>query len=319
MKNSSNGLIKLTETLVRVCKESQIPPYSCRKSKQSYKQYQHVVVLCLMKYLRLHYRTVIELLEITPELQSIMGLEQLPHYTTIHKFFRRFSLVKIELILGQTVRLFGITESVVAVDSTGFSSNYASRYFMMIKYRQENGVWNNSYMKQTLTIDTDKQVVISDLPTDEHSSDFPYFVPVLRSTRRKVRIAAVIADRGYDSEDNNRFVRYKLKARNLIRVRMDRKRKRFHGRLRKELAKDFDWETYARRNMVESVFSSMKRRFGDTLYSRSLRQRKKELKIVCIVYNVQRYVRFFILAVMISTQPFKHNFISWNLLILTHG
>lgn len=293
MRNSSNGLIKLTEALVRVCMRSRIPLYSCRKSKHVYKQYQHVVIVCLMKHFRLHYRSVIELLEITPGLQRIIGLKRLPHYTTIHKFFRRFSLTKMELVLSQTVRLFGITESTIAIDSTGFSSNYASRYYMMIKYRQEKGVWRDSYMKQTLTVDTDRQVVVSDLPAEEHGNDFPYFVPALKRAKRKVRIGTVIADRGYDSERNNRFVRYDLKARNLIRIRMGRRRKRMHGRLRRESAKDFDWNAYAKRNVAESVFSSMKRRFGDTLYSRSLRLRKKELKVMCIVYNVNRYVRFF--------------------------
>ncbi len=310
MKNSSNGLIKLTETLISVCRRSRIPLYSCRKSKHVYKQYQHVAVVCLMKQFRLHYRSVIELLEITPELQRIIGLNRLPHYTTIHKFFRRFSLTKMELILGQTVRLFGITESTIAVDSTGFSSNYASRYYMMIRYRQENGVWNRSYMKQTLTVDTDRQVVISDLPTDEHGNDYPYFVPALNRTKRKVRIRTVIADRGYDSESNNRFVRYRLRANNDIRVRTRRRRKRFWGRLRKESVKDFDWETYMKRNIVESVFSVIKRRLGDTLYSRSLRLRKKELKVMCIVYNINRYVRCFCFVWMFSTRPFKLNFLN---------
>ncbi|NIO22136.1 MAG: IS5/IS1182 family transposase, partial [Candidatus Aenigmarchaeota archaeon] len=79
-----------------------------------------------MKHFRLHYRSVIELLSITPVLRKIIGLKQLPHYTTVHKFFRRFSTTKMELILGQTVKLFGISESIIAVDSTGFSSNTAS-------------------------------------------------------------------------------------------------------------------------------------------------------------------------------------------------
>ncbi|MCD6591112.1 MAG: hypothetical protein J7K72_04030 [Candidatus Aenigmarchaeota archaeon] len=104
MRNSSNGLIKLTETLVKVCTRSRILLYSCRKSKHVYKQYQHVVIVCMMKHFRLHYRSVIELLEITPELQRIIGLKRLPHYTTIHKFFRRFSLTKMELVLSHVLR-----------------------------------------------------------------------------------------------------------------------------------------------------------------------------------------------------------------------
>ena len=43
-------------------------------------------------------------------------------------------------------------------------------------------------MKQTLTVDTDRQVVVSDLPAEEHGNDFPYFVPALKRAKRKVRI-----------------------------------------------------------------------------------------------------------------------------------
>ena len=293
MKHSFNRLIKLTETLVSVCKMSRIPMYSCSKSKRVYKQYQHVVIVCLMKHFKFNYRSVIEFLGITHELRNIIGISRLPHYTTIHKFFKRFSTTKMEMILGQTVKMFGISESTIAVDSTGFSSNTASRYFMMIKYRQSKGVWKNSYMKQTISVDTNKQVVIADLPTNEHNSDFPYFIPVLNRTKRKVKIATVLADHGYDSEVNNRFVRYGLKAENLIRVRLGTKCKKRRGRLRKKLVENFDWERYSKRNIVESVFSVIKRKYGDTLYSRSLRLRKKELKVLCIIYNVHRYVNSF--------------------------
>lgn len=259
MKSSSNGLIKLTETKVSVCRNARIPLYSCSKSKRMYKQYQHAVIVCLMKHFRLHYRSVIELLEITPKLREAIGLNQLPHYTTIHKFFGRFSATKMDLILGQTVRLFGIKEATIAVDSTGFSSNSSSRYYMMIKYRQTKGVWKNSYMKQTVSVDTVSQIVIADLPTCEHCSDLPYMIPVLKRTVRRVSIRKVIADRGYDSEDNNRFVRYMLGAESLIRVRMDRNRKKVHGKIRRGLSVSFDRDGYGKRNVVESVFSVIKR------------------------------------------------------------
>jgi len=283
MENSENRLIKLTKAIVKVC----------RKSKHVYKQHQHISIVCLMKYFRLHYRSVVQLLDVIPALKKIIGIKQLPHFTTVHKFFRRFSSSMMETILRQTARLFGITESTLAIDSSGFSSNYASRYYMMIKYRQEKGVWRSSYIKNAVSVDTDTHAVISMLPSREHTNDFANFIPLAKKSGRVVNIGTVVADRGYDSEENNRFVRYHMKARNVIRVRMDRKCKRRHGRLRRELVKDIDWETYGRRNMIETMFSVIKRKFGDTLYSRSLRLQKKELKLLCIVYNLHRYVSCF--------------------------
>jgi len=293
MENSENRLIKLTKAIVKVCRNARIPLYSCRKSKHVYKQRQHVSIICLMKYFRLHYRSIVQLLEMTPALKTIMGLKRMPHYTTVQKFFRRFNPSTMESILRQTAKMFGISESTLAIDSSGFSSNCASRYYMMIKYRQSKGVWRASYIKNALSVDTESHAVISVMPRKIHTSDYMDLIPLANRSKKVVGIKTVVADRGYDSEENNRFVRYKMKARNVIRVRR-RMCKRVNGRLRKEAVMDFDWGTYGRRNMVETVFSLIKRKFGDTLYSRSLRLQKKELKLLCIVYNLHRYVSCFV-------------------------
>ncbi len=289
MKSSANRLIKIAEAIVKVCRGAKIPAYSCSKSKHVYRQEQHVAIVCMMKYFRLHYRSVVQLLELMPSMRKAIGLARMPHYTTVQKFFRRFSSTLVEEILRETVRLFGIGESMLAVDSTGFSSNASSRYYAMIKYRQSEGVWRDSYLKNAASVDTGTQAIVSVMPKRVHTSDYMDLIPLARRSSRVVKVAAVLADRGYDSEENNSFVRYQLKARNVIRVRSDRKRKRVHGRLRRESAGGFDWETYLRRNVAEMVFSVVKRKFGDTLYSRSLRMQKKELKMMCIVYNLYRH------------------------------
>ncbi len=290
MESSTNRLIKIAEAIVKICRKARIPAYSCRKSKHVYKQEQHVAVVCLMKYFRMHYRGVVQLLELTPAIMRVIGIKRMPHYTTIQKFFKRFSSTKVECLLRETVNLFGINGSVLAIDSIGFSSNTSSRYYAMIKYRQSGGVWRSSYIKNAASVDTESQAIVSVTPKKVHTSDYMDLIPLAKRSSRVVSIGTVVADRGYDSEENNRFVRYGLKARNVIRVRTGTKCKKRNGRLRKEAEASFDWETYSRRNVVEMVFSVIKRRFGDTLYSRSLRIQKKELKLMCIVYNLHRYV-----------------------------
>ncbi|MBN2251289.1 MAG: IS5 family transposase [Candidatus Altiarchaeota archaeon] len=290
MENSKNRLIKIAEAIVKVCRGAKIPVYSCRKSKHVYRQEQHVAIVCMMKYFRLHYRSVVQLLELMPSMRKAVGLARMPHYTTVQKFFRRFSSSKVEQMLRETVRLFGIRESVLAIDSTGFSSNASSRYYSMIRYRQSGRVWRDAYVKNAASVDTESQAIVSVMPKKVHTSDYMDLIPLAKRSSKVVKVGTVLADRGYDSESNNRFVRYDMKARNVIRVRTGTRCRKRNGRLRKESELSFDWETYLKRNVVEMVFSVIKRRFGDTLYSRSLRLQKKELKTMCIVYNLHRYV-----------------------------
>jgi hypothetical protein len=52
-----------------------------------------MTVLGLMKYLKTDYRGVIEQLALMPSVQKAIGLNQLPHFTTIHKFMQRFHVI----------------------------------------------------------------------------------------------------------------------------------------------------------------------------------------------------------------------------------
>jgi hypothetical protein len=289
MESSTNRLIKIAGAIVKVCRKARIPAYSCSKSKHVYRQEQHVAIVCIMKYFRLHYRSVVQLLELTPGIRKVIGIGGMPHYTTVQKFFRRFSSWTVERLLRQTVRLFGIKESVLAVDSTGFSSNTSSRYYAMIRYRQTEGVWRDAYIRNAASVDTGTHAIVSILPRKVHTSDYKDMIPMMKKSVRVVNVGTVVADRGYDAEYNNSFVRDVIGARNVIRVRT-RPRRKAGGRLRRESEGSFDWKTYGRRNIAETVFSVVKRKFGDTLYSRSLRLQKKELKVMCIVYNLHRYV-----------------------------
>jgi len=292
MKNSSNGLINFAEACMETCRRSRIRLFSSRYSKKTYTQRQHVCVLLLMKYMRLHYRDIVRLLELTPELRRVMGLERMPHYTTIHKFFQRFSHYLFVLLLTQTSRLFELS-GIVAIDSTGFSSNYASRYYMMIKYRQTKGVWSTSYVKNSAAVDVVKQVVLTSRCRNDHAHDSVDFIPVLKQTVKHAGVRKVVADKGYDFEHLHRFARNDAGVESIIPVR-NMRRSRVHGRYRKMLLRKFDVRTYNQRNKIEAVFSVIKRKFGDTLYSRSWTLQKKEMKLMCIAYNIHRYVVCFI-------------------------
>lgn len=296
MINSSNKLVKFTQSCMKACKLSRIRLFSNKFSKKIYTQRQHVCILLLMKKLKMNYREVVELIEVTPDLRKIISLKHIPHYTTIHKFFKRFNSNIFTLLLVQTAKLFDLS-GIIAIDSTGFSSNNASRYYSMIKYRQTGNVWKDSYIKNSAIVDTEKQCIIAVKCRNDHTHDNVDFISLMKRVNKDMKARIVIADRGYDSEENNKFIRKKMKAMNLIRIRMERNRKRLKGRLRRELAKDFDWKTYGKRNIIECVFFVIKRKFGDTMKSRSWRMQTKEMKLVCIAYNLYRYTVCLIFSV----------------------
>jgi len=96
-------------------------------------------------------------------------------------------------------------------------------------------------------------------------------------------------DKGYDSEEIYEMIRDTFNSCSLIPLR-NRKHKRISGYYRSKIAQSFDKEKYPQRNKVETVFSVMKRKFGESLKARKYRFQIKEITIKVILYNLSRLI-----------------------------
>jgi len=115
-------------------------------------------------------------------------------------------------------------------------------------------------------------------------------------------------DKGYDSEEIHTLIREEIKADSIVPLR-ERKRKRINGKYRKQLHTDFDNIRYNRRNIVETIISMVKRKFGETLRARKVRNQVKEVKVKLIVYNINKKVIEIIwIKLGISTEPKYQSF-----------
>ncbi len=80
--------------------------YSHLFSPRKFTQHQLFAVLVLKEVMRCDYRKVTELLDECPELREVIGLETVPHYTTIQKASKRLlKLSKAKSLLESTVTL----------------------------------------------------------------------------------------------------------------------------------------------------------------------------------------------------------------------
>ena len=66
------------------------------------------------------------------------------------------------------------------------------------------------------------------------------------------------------------------------------------------MGKSFDPEKYHQRNKVETVFSVLKRKFGESLEARKYRLQVKEIKIKVILYNLSRMISGFSIIVIVK-------------------
>lgn len=97
-------------------------------------------------------------------------------------------------------------------------------------------------------------------------------------------------DKAYDSERIHQLIHEDLESQSMIPVR-DWHASYVTGKYRQIMGSSFDIKIYGRRNMAETVFSILKRLFGETLYSRSHRPLVKEIKLKCIIYSLDRFLK----------------------------
>ena len=154
-------------------------------------------------------------------------------------------------------------------------------------------------MKTSISVDTRQQIVIG-LKISQHPvHDVPHAEKLLRQCHRTRKSDLYVMDKGYDSENIHELIRDTLHSWSLIPVRT-RKRKRISGYYRKKLSQLFNLEAYHQRNKVETAFSVLKRKYGESLKARKYRLQVKEIKMKVILYNLSRMISSCVLLILIE-------------------
>lgn len=118
------------------------------------------------------------------------------------------------------------------------------------------------------------------------------FIPLLQQAVQLAPVGTVVADRGYDSEDNHVSAQDLGIPNTIIRPKYESvqvwKTRGFH---RKMMKRRFDWRRYYQRSKVETIFSVIKRMLGEHVMSRQVLTQNREALYRVIAYNCYRITR----------------------------
>jgi hypothetical protein len=288
---------------MRILKRARYPLRASKYANHLYSNHQHIILLALRQHFRKSYRDICEMLEVCTALLDELGLDRFPHWTTLQKFSKRADTKRLERLLLACLDEARLRVLHLAVDSTGFSSTAASYYYTRIlelrtgeKGRPRNRRPIRHHLKQTMAVETRRQLIAEVKFRYGPANDSPDFIPVLRKVRlanQPVRL--VVADNGYDSERNHEYAWRSLGARAVMSLRWGgTPRIWIKGQYRRKQLKDFVTEAYHQRAIVETVHSVEKRKMGDIVLARGACQQHKELIFRGFAYNAGRLEAIFL-------------------------
>ena len=285
MKIIASKFKKLADFCYELFRKAKLMLHNSRYSNKMFTQYQHLFLLVYKQFRKFTYKELLEDLSDNITLRAYLGLNKLPHYTTLIKFAQRIPTEVFHAVMGAFKGYFGQPEK-VAIDGTGLSLDNASPHYCK---RIGKPYKKRPFLKLSAIVDIKDYFILSFKLRKKSRHDLKDAYPMTRKLGKTYRPSAYYADRGYDSEKLFKIVFEELKAYPLIfQKRMDVPKHRRKGRYRKETFEVFDYGEYLQRNKVETVFSMLKRKFGFSIRAKNVKNQKVEAMSRIIAYNIDR-------------------------------
>lgn len=274
MASKPNGILEFAKLVYFISRET-FPEYSGKFSKKTYTLPQMMAMLCLMVKFKMSYRDFISHLELMPKLQEILELKSIPHYTTLHKAMQRADHAKINEMLSKSSKLKE-PSGFAAIDSTFFQKGNASEHYLK---RCDLTVKSQ---KSGIVIDTKTLMILGATLTNRRTHDTKLAVKLLKQMLKRIKLASLIGDKGFDSQTLRMFLR-NFSILPIIKYRVFDESHNLLNQVMDNLG-------YHARSLIETVNSVLKRKYGDRLRSLDWFIQFKESKLKMAVYNVDRYL-----------------------------
>ena len=311
------GLVRFGRLALEVS-QAVLPAQRTKFSKRQFAQPQLLAVLCLMRYEDWTFREAEVRLREHSELRSALQLKSVPDYTTLYRFLVRLDPADVARVMEEIVRRMPDTpptktrrrgpqpgrwrsRATVAIDATGLSQSAMSTFFVrrMHHHTQQPMPWRH-WLKWLVVIDVERQLILAQNARQAPWNDCASLPALVAEAHQHTPVGCVLADAEFDSERNHRFCREQLHAQSIIPA------KRFTSRrasgFRQQMRENFPRRRYRRRSLIESVFSTVKRKLSSRAPGRTLATQTRQALLLGVAHNLYR-LKPSIFSIRMSTEP----------------
>jgi hypothetical protein len=169
-------------------------------------------------YTKSTYREIIDFIDVSDIIKKYLRIKKVPHFTTIQKFFKRLPSKQIREINQLILSLNDIKADIIALDGSGFTNDYADKYYAKIRQKERK-----SYIKNHLTIDVKTRLILYYQTSRGPKYDTQFAKPALRQIK-KYKPHYIVADKAYDTEPIRKCINEELKAFDQIPLKTEQKK-----------------------------------------------------------------------------------------------
>lgn len=284
------GLVDYAKCAIVLAKRV-MPSYRSKYSKHTFTQPQLLAILCLMRYEDWTFREAEVRLREHVELRRALGLKQTPDYTTFYRFMRRLNAELIQRALQeaalQTMKQQPTKRAVFAVDATGLAPAAISTFFINRKRDRGQGLPWRYWLKWVVVVETKRQLLLAQIAKCGPYNDCALLRPLVDIAHKVMPASLVLADAEFDSERNHRHIREVHHMKSVIPAKRGKKTWHLNG-IRAQMKNDFPAKKYSQRNLIETVFSVVKRKLSMRAPGRSLPTQAMQALILGLAYNIYK-------------------------------
>ncbi len=212
-------------------------------------------------------------------------MTKVPRYNTIIDYFDKVEVTELlTKLIEQSAEPLAAVETAFAVDSTGFGTAICRRWYDQ-KYGRE--MKEHTWLKAHAMIGTSTNIITAVRVTDSSGADSPQLPGLVEATKQRfVGMAEVSADKAYLGHENlaaieaagaSPFIPFKINSQDDGSPAWRKMRAVFMFKHEDFLA------AYSKRSAIESTFSAVKRKFGQSVRSKTFTAQVNEIlcKVLC--------------------------------------
>lgn len=274
-----------TELLLSVAMKLSPPIERCGRGRRPVYDYRIVLVLCILQtLLRKRYADYEAEMRTDKRLLDMLNVERLPCKSTLNNYSLHLRM-RLLYRVNKLLTAAWIKKPIdCLLDASGIRIHGRSVWYCL---RTKQRMLKRDCDKVHIAISHREQLIVNWRVTNGHRNDSPFLRVLLAPFKM---LGFVLVDKGYSNKTNAEFVAKKLGAF----FSPFKKNARPSG-LNTWAYLDRLWNNfselckaiYNQRSRVEAVFSALKKRYGDQLYSKKWHARRREMAMRFLAYNIR--------------------------------